>query len=265
LTEYIDAYQTDSMGFSLRGYCHMQNHNYQASLKDFERCIQITPDNYAAFLGKAEALERLEKYDDAFDIFSGLIKYAREPHAYLGRARCYFRRKDYYAAIKDYEDYISKKPSVQALQGIADCYLMLRDLEKSKQYFLEVLVAEPENMSGNEGLSLIAYGEKDYENAIKYLNKCIEKDPNPKLILKRAFATYETGDYDATIKDLEVVIKEMPFIFHAWSLRGKCHEKQGNYMLAIKDYDYYLTKEQDLERRKEFENSKKSCLQKLKG
>lgn len=114
----------------------MQMLNYQAALKDFDKVLTISPDNSGAFLGKAEVLERLEKYDEAWEIYNGLIKYSKEINAYLGRARGYYRRGDYQSAIRDFEEYLSRKPtSTQALLGVADCYLMMYQLDLSKKYY----------------------------------------------------------------------------------------------------------------------------------
>lgn len=111
---------------------------------------------------------------------------------------------------------------------------------------------------------MILYGEKDFEGAIKHLNICIAKTPDPNLIMKRAFASFELGSIDSTLDDCATVLKTAPYMFIVHSVRGRCFEKKGDLLNAMKEYDAYLSKETDPDRRKEFTESKRLVMSKLR-
>lgn len=79
----------DRVSELLRQAEFLLNNNTESSLIIFEKALQIDPDNEPALIGKAKALRRLKRIDEAISILSQVIK--RNPkseRAYYNRA-CY--------------------------------------------------------------------------------------------------------------------------------------------------------------------------------
>ena len=85
---------------------------------------------------------------------------------------------DLQKALQRYKKADSIKPGYVPLQyRVAQIYLELNQLDKSEKIFRELLQHKEMAAEANAGLGQIAYLKHDYENAIKYLTRALELQP----------------------------------------------------------------------------------------
>lgn len=87
----------------------------------------------------------------------------------------------------------------------------------------------------------IAASNQENKLALQYFNQVIELDPDfAEGWNKRATLYYMTGDYQASLDDIEETLKLEPRHFGALSGRGMCYIKLDNWLLAISAFEKAL-------------------------
>jgi tetratricopeptide (TPR) repeat protein len=85
------------------------------------------------------------------------------------------------------------------------------------------------------------YDKKNYNKAILFTNKAIEKNQNLKnAYLLRGFCYEEIKRYDLAIKDYKAVVKIDPKYAFAFYRRGICEYERKNYKIAITNHNLAL-------------------------
>lgn len=133
-------------------------------------------------------------------------------------------------------------PSSFSYRALGEAYMNYRLNDKAKECFLEALKINPNNNRANWGVGLIYYRQKDFNNAIKYLEILKNTnyvEPSKYIYLARAYAS----NVNATTSDLEkgiavliegekkypnniVILKDLARIY---KLLGKSDEVQKYY------------------------------------
>lgn len=98
----------------------------------------------------------------------------------------YFNNKDYYSAIKLYEEAKKRQNSPNIDLKIAQGYFFLKDYKKSISAY-ESYIKKGEELSLDD---IFRYAEanasvEDYDKAVVFYKKYLEKDPNNELIFKK--------------------------------------------------------------------------------
>ncbi|KAL6631764.1 TPR-like protein [Neocallimastix sp. 'constans'] len=113
---------------------------------------------------------------------------------YKSRAECYMESKSYHKAVNDYEILVKLKNNNNLYVSNPYCLL----LNRAKRYIKDTEDAENYKKKGNE-----LYKNKNYEDAINFYTKAIDKCPhcNSKYYTNRAAAYMMTLNYKEAIKD----------------------------------------------------------------
>ena len=105
LSDYQDAV-TD-------GVAHLGRNKPEKALKDFNRAIKIDPLTYDAYLGRANALNTLGRYEEALRDYNRTLEIDPNiANAYVNRGSAYSHLGHYEKAIADYEKGLALDPKI---------------------------------------------------------------------------------------------------------------------------------------------------------
>ncbi len=199
----------DSVGAaaSLRwGHDSLRRGNYALAVDDFTKAIYALPNNLPAYLGRAQAQEKLGRYREALRDYDRATRLDLDnANTYLDRGQVLELLKLDTEAIEDYDTAIRLKPRVPHAYA-------LRGRAKAKvRHYAEAIA--------------------DYSTAIQLT------PTDASLYLERA-AAYEKFGMDAeALADYDTVIRLRSDDAHAHEKRGHLKQKIHHYLAAIEDYD----------------------------
>ena len=180
-----DENNTEALKYYEQGKEKLQDENYSGAIIDFNKSIEINPNNSDVFYSRAQAKEA---EGDVSGMFSDLDKSIElNPNnieAYHIRGSKRFMAKKYELAIQDMKKCIELDPNQS---------------DEYHNYFYEVL-AECQNRL------------KQYNSALLTYNKLIQMDPlnASQYYHSRADVKFELDDIEGALMDYTVTIKSKP-------------------------------------------------------
>jgi tetratricopeptide (TPR) repeat protein len=112
-SELLDKNPNDAMAFAFRGWANKQKKSLDAAIKDYDRAVELAP-NQCAWRNN-RALIHIEKkdYDKAIEEYDASIRiFPQYGLAYRNRANCWLKKKDYAKAKADLEKAIDLAPDI---------------------------------------------------------------------------------------------------------------------------------------------------------
>ncbi len=182
--EIIQAYLSAAREFEIRK-------EYEKELE----VLQTAKKYYSGYTGLhnaiAASLLRLEKYDEAREIYEKLVELVPEyPEPFIGYGDVLTKlgrkedaEKQFEKAIDLYTKYFEKEGAGKAstasnMNNLAWFYVTHdRDLEEGIRLSKRSLELKPEEPAYQDTLAELYYRIGDNKNAIKYIKEAIEKDP----------------------------------------------------------------------------------------
>lgn len=131
-SEFLDNFDANwylSASYLMRAASYRENLQIKEAIKDYEKSITISPDNFAS-LDLNELYEKEGKLQDAVKFYSYVINlYPKKGHLYSKRAYFYEKLKQHDKALQDHTKTIELNPKESS------CYLRRGRLyERVKQY-----------------------------------------------------------------------------------------------------------------------------------
>lgn len=110
--------------YTMRGFAWLKDEEPIAAVSDFDRALQLDPENRSAIRGRAWAYERMEKYDGAIRDWTLLIKLnPREYEYFRERGYTYHLDSKYELAVADFSSALElDKNGIDSLIGRALAY-----------------------------------------------------------------------------------------------------------------------------------------------
>jgi tetratricopeptide (TPR) repeat protein len=244
-----------------RGNDYYSKGDYAASLKDYEKAIELDPKTAVYQSNLALALGGLKDWQGAIaavektkELEPDSVVYGqRLAIIYNTRGNEFYEKEDYTAALKDYEKAIELDPKTAvyqsnravALGGLKDWQGAIAAVEKTKEL-------EPDEVLYTQRLAVIYntrgnsfYEKEDYAAALKDYEKAIELDPKTAVYQSNlALALGGLKDWQGAIaavektKELEpddvVYGQRLAVIYNT---RGNEFYEKEDYAAALKDYE----------------------------
>ncbi len=148
---------------------------------DFYRlAFEIDPSRYDALLGLGACLLHLLETEEALDCFDRHISAVgnRGP-ALLGRAVALQKLMRYEEADRVYQDVLQSDPnSAEVLGNLIALSVARNDVLAISEYSHRLLDADPRSKPALQGLATLAIRRGDQEAAIEYCERLVEVDPD---------------------------------------------------------------------------------------
>jgi len=192
-----------------RGIAYGNKGDYDHSIADFDKAIQLKP-NYAT--------------------------------AYFNRGVAYANKGDHDRAIADYSKAIQFTPNLaEAYSNRGVAYANKGDHDRAITDFDKAIQLEPDDASAYNNRGVV-YGDKgDYDRAITDYDKAIQLKPDyAEAYVNRGNAYAHKGDYDRAIADYDQAIQLKPDLVEAYFNRGLVYKLKGEKDKAIADFKKVL-------------------------
>ena len=100
------------------GVSNLNTGKTKEALEDFNRAIKIKPQVAAGYLGRANTLNVMERYEEAIEDYNTALEITPDlANAYINRASAYSHLGQYEKAIADYEKGLELDPDIDDKPG----------------------------------------------------------------------------------------------------------------------------------------------------
>ncbi|MDM8529945.1 tetratricopeptide repeat protein [Anaerolineales bacterium HSG25] len=192
-----------------RGVIYFKLGQYQQGIEDYNKAIEIQPDNVRAYNYRGQNYNNLGQYQQAIADFDKAIKMLpNNAFAYTGRGSSYAYLGQYQQAIVDYDKAIQIQPN------------------NSVAY-------------NNRGSSYVYLGQ--FQQAIADFDKAIQIQPNNSVAYKYRGGSYAMlGQYQQALDDYDKAIEIQPDNVSVYCGRGVVHFTQEHWQDALTDWQECL-------------------------
>ena len=211
--------------YNNRGNALMDLGHPDEAVKDFDRAITLSPNYGAAHNNRGNAHAALAQYDPAFQDFRKAVELMPQNAVpYNGRGKAHAELKRYHAAVRDFTRAITLNPKyAAAYHNRANAYLAIGDFKEAADDATQAMAFEPDEP--HPDLLLLrarAYsGDKKFNQATDDLNKAIELEPNlADAYIERGILFTQNKRFDDAIGDLTKAIELDPKSVRAYAMRA---------------------------------------------
>ncbi len=191
------------------GLSYINAELYEKALESFEFSLAIEPEHSSSLFHSGYAYSLAGKYKEAIGIYHSLLDKDGEDadsmiHYYIGE--CYEKMEDFQSARKYYKKASKLNSEItDAWIGLGVCENELGNPRNAIKYILKGLDQDPQNTAYLCILADIYYQEDMLDKGSKYYNKAIESSPEEESIrIDFADAVAEKGQYESAS---EIIMK----------------------------------------------------------
>lgn len=218
-------------------YLFMENSKYQEAEKYASKSIEIDSDNFDAYMLRSQARFSLKDIKGAIEDIkkASYIDPSDETARLL--ARYYERQSEFdsakISALKDsFATPLTGESSPASVSGKS----LKKESDETSQISENSITDESKKSAYYLKMAQIKTEMKDYSEALRYVNKAIEKDPsNLDSYIERANIYNLMGNYSDAISDATFVLRHDPNNIFALNIRAWALYRQGEFDKATLD------------------------------
>ncbi len=234
----IELNPNDAIAYKDRGLAYHYKKDYNLAIEDYNKAIELNPKFTEAYIIRGTVYDDLEDYDLAIEDYSKAIELnPKYVTVYNNRGLAYYHKKDYDLAIEDYNKAIELNPKyfiTYIIRGTV--YDDLKDYDLAIEDYSKAIELNPKYFITYNNRGSAYYHKKDYDLAIEDYNKAIELNPRfATAYYNRGFAYSDLEDYYRAIEDYNKAIELNPNDAIAYKDRGLAYYYKKDYDLAIED------------------------------
>lgn len=150
-----------------RGNELIENEDYSAAIKVFERLIRHFPEHVEAHFLLAHAAEENQELRLAKKYYRKCVQHFHYAPAHLPLARIYFEQRRYSQALKHFE-HLRSEPDIQVLYHLGLTYQALNRPEEALEALNQALEVDPTYARVYDALGYFYFEGKDYTQALEH-------------------------------------------------------------------------------------------------
>ena len=213
---------------------------YQSAIADYDKAIQLKPNNDLAYYGRGMAKDDLGQHFAAIADYDTAIRLKPDfAYAYQGRGIAKNNLGQHFAAIADYDTAIRLKPDYanayynrgNAKARLGQHFSAISDYDTAIRLKPDLALAYLSRGWAKADLGQHVAAITDYDTAIRL------KPDYAKAYLNRGAAKADLGQHVAAIADFDTAIRLKPDYAKAYLNRGIMKAKLGQHFAAISDYN----------------------------
>lgn len=181
LNKYIDLIPKSSYGFNALGALNDRLGDQQQAIKNFNRSIELQPDNALFYKNRAVCFSNLKNYEEAIKNYRKAIDldttaakhYIFESYNNLGVV--YERMNDHGEALKAYKKALEYRPNhIFANQNLGELFYKIKIYDSSLLYFSRIIKLQPAFSYAYVLVGKANAALNNYAQALKNYRKCLE-------------------------------------------------------------------------------------------
>ena len=235
---------TLSLALNNRGRAYIEKGEHDNAIRDFDRSIEINPNDAVAFRARGRAFNSKGQYDRALeDIDHALALDPNDAIAFYHRGVAYYGKNDYERAIREYDQAIRLNPDMAlAFNNRGFTYASKGEHDRGIQDYTRAIALDSKLVLPltNRGDAYTAKGE--YDRAIRDYTQAITLAPNSAIAFNnRGFAHWRKGEHDRAVQDYTRAIALDPNAPIPLHNRALAYGSKGEHDLAVRDYTQAVT------------------------
>ncbi|MFH1453101.1 MAG: tetratricopeptide repeat protein [Armatimonadota bacterium] len=246
LNEYKTAIRLDPeipILYNNMAWTFYQIGDYDKAIRAFEESINLDPDLPFPYNGLGCIYQELGYLEDAVEEFSQAIELFPEyAAAHLKLGWVYYQMGDYDKAALEFNFIIEHTEDdnyiLSSHYSLANTFLAQNLLEEAYEEFLQVIEIDPSFADAYFNLGVICSKLEMYDQAINYLNKCMEKKSRLKdqAHMYLAFSYTHLKKFDEAVKECELALKVEPNDPEVYSILGSIHSFKEEWESSIEAF-----------------------------
>ena len=225
----IELTPNDAKIYKFRAKSKVELEDYQAAIEDYNQVIKLNPDDASAYKERAEAKRKLSNHASAIDDYNQAIQ-LNPKDAFTYRASADAKRKsgDNAGAIANYNQAIKLNPEdAEAYKNRGKSRAELGDDVGAIEDYSQALKLNPKDVFTYHDRADIKRQLGDYTGAIEDYNQVITK-------LKDGSFTYQT--YTEHGLTTTTITPDDSYVYYVYNNRGWAKQEQGDYTGAMEDF-----------------------------
>jgi tetratricopeptide (TPR) repeat protein len=218
------------------GNLYVAKIDYVHAFENYDRAMNLAPDDPVVYDNRGTALESLGRHDEAINDFSHAI--ALDPHdtsAYSNRATAYLASNRPDRAIADLNEVILAAPADALIyydRGTA--FELQGEFARAKTDYHEAVRLMPSFAPASAALGRLD-SKDDPELALAEFGAAVRLDPKSPALRARALLYLSLAQPERAVPDLDRVIANEGTDDIAWANRGVAKSRLGDFAGAIAD------------------------------
>ena len=206
----IDLQPNDSRFYHSKGLAFEgtnREEDFDAAIENFRRAIDLDETFFGARVHLGNMYHKNNEFQKALQCYSTfLANYSTHEDVYVSRGRVYQDMGNHQFAIMDFDSAIKMNDTYSDAyfhRGVSK--LRTRIYKEAIDDLTKALETKTKDNYGiYDALGCCHQALKDYDQAFRYMDEAISKDPtNVQFLMNRAQCHYELGQYTESIQDLE--------------------------------------------------------------
>jgi len=238
--EWVEDIIGQDVLFFYRGTAQAFLSQYEQAIADFDRAIQLDPQDAKAYSNRGAAYADLGQYEQAIADFDQAIQINPQyAEVYTNRGAAYAGLGQYEQAITDYDRAIQLDPQyAEAYYNRGVAYADLSRYEQAIADYDRAIQINPQDAEAYYNRGVAHYKLGQYEEAIADYDRAIQINPQlAEAYSNRGAAYADLGQHEQAIADYDRAIQLDPQLAEAYYNRGLAYANLGQYEQAIADYD----------------------------
>ena len=223
---------------------HVEMRSFKAALNDFNKALELEPDNPDFYQSRGLLHLNFRKYKEALYDFEQQLKFvsytSQRIMAMGGKARAKFESNEIDASFKILEDALRlDTSSLLTLNNLALQYMILEDYNSARTFLNKALAINSEDRVTLANMGFVALKSGKYENALAILNHVIEQFPEVGYVYNnRGFIKYKFNQFEEALEDIDHSIELSPANSYAYKNRALIYLATGHKEKACNDLQY---------------------------
>ena len=236
----IELLPDDVDNYHWRGSCHQEAKNYPAALADFDKAIELQPDDAGNYQRRGRCHQEAKNYPSALADFGKAIELQpSDGNNYYRRGMCHREFKNVPAALADFDKAIELQPSdgdKYYWRGM--CHREFKNFPAALADFDKAIGLQPDDAGNYLQRGRCHQEATNYPSALADLDKAIELEPSKGYYYYwRGMCYKKFKNIPAALVDFDKAIELEPSKGYNYCWRGTCHREFKNIPAALTDFD----------------------------
>jgi tetratricopeptide (TPR) repeat protein len=239
LTRSIELAPAVATTYALRGEVYAHLCRDDEALVNYERALQLEPDDMQALLGKARTLCRTGEVERSLVFLCRAIpRQPKEPGLHAERARCYALLDRNAEAMAELDVAIALDPDDPELYvSRARCRPMEDDAARAAD-FARALELDPDDARAWADLAHHRQEMGQIEEALRAAERAVARGPELAIAhFSRAHARHALGDYTGALADFDEAVRIEPTQPGHFVCRAMVHKALGDRRAYLADIE----------------------------